>query len=93
MNIIAVKVTRAVVEREYAHVTPVVNIVASHDWLGVILYPDASQGIATDFIVLVETLCVIRDVKTNVLAVRYVASPNDRLSTRPANTNSSTNCK
>ena len=46
----------AVVEGEYAHISSMMYMVSPHDWIGIVLNPDTSQGITTDLIVLVCTL-------------------------------------
>lgn len=68
------------------------DMISSHNWIGVILYPDARQSVATDFVVLIETLSVVGDVKANVLAVGYVATADNGFRTRPSYTNSGSHC-
>ena len=46
----------SVVEGEDTDVSPVVDVVAPHDRVGVVLHPDAGQGVPTDLIVLVDSL-------------------------------------
>ena len=46
----------SVVEGEDPDVSTVVDVVAPHDRVGVVLHPDAGQGVPTDLIVLVDSL-------------------------------------
>ena len=46
----------SVVEGEDTDVSPVVDVVAPHDRVGVVFHPDAGQGVPTDLIVLVDSL-------------------------------------
>ena len=46
----------SVVEGEDTDVSPVVDVVTPHYRVGVVLHPDAGQGVPTDLIVLVDSL-------------------------------------
>ncbi len=46
----------AVVKREDADISTVVDVVSAHDRVGVIFYPNAGQGVPTDLIVLINAL-------------------------------------
>ncbi len=46
----------AVVEGEDAHVPAMVDVIAAHDRVGVVLHPDTRQRVPTDLIVLVNAL-------------------------------------
>ena len=92
MDVVALEIAESVVEGEDADVAAVVDVVAPHDRVGVILHPYAGQGVAADLVVFVETLGVIRYVQTDVFTIGYVASANHWLGTRSANTHGSSNC-
>ena len=91
VDVIALEVAESVVEGEDADVAPVVDVIAAHHRIGVILHPDAGQSVAADLVVLVETLRVIRDVQTDVLAVRDVTAADHRLGTGPTHAHRSSN--
>lgn len=46
-----------------------VDVVPPHDGVGKVFDPYTSEGIATDFIVLVVALCAVRDDEANILTV------------------------
>lgn len=70
-----------------------VYVVLAHDWTSIVLHPDAGQRISTDLVVLVRTLCVIRYVQTNVLAITDVAVLDQWICTATTHTNGGTNCR
>lgn len=93
MDIVALEIAESVVEGENANVAAVVDMIAAHHRISVILNPDAGQGIPADFIVFVKTLRVIRYVQANVLTIGYVTSTDYWFGTRSANTHGSSDCK
>ena len=50
------------VECEDADVASVVYVIAPHDGVRSVLDPDSGQGVSTNFIVFVQSLCVVRHV-------------------------------
>lgn len=83
---------QAVIEREYTHVPAVVDVIPAHDRIGVVLHPDAGEGVPADLVILVRTLGVIRHVKSDVLAIRYITMSDYRIRADTTHTNSGTNC-
>jgi hypothetical protein len=49
----------AIVKREDTNVTTVVNMITTHDRIGAVLHPHASQRVVADLIILVNTLHVV----------------------------------
>ena len=68
------------------------DMISSHNWIGVIFHPDTRQRVAADFVVLIKTLSVVGDVKANVLAVGYVATADNGFRTGPGYTYSGPHC-
>jgi len=93
MDVVALEITESIVEGENTDVPAVMDMIAAHHWISVILHPYSGQSITTDFIVFVETLRVIRYVQANILTIRYVTSTDYWLRTRSTNTHGSSNCK
>ena len=56
VDVVALEVSHAVVEGENADVAAVVNVVATHNRIGVVLHPHARQGVSTYLVVFVGAL-------------------------------------
>lgn len=93
MNVVALKITKSVVKGEDSHVTAVMDMISAHNGIGMILDPDASQSVSTYLVVFIDTLRVVSNVKTNVLAVGYVAATDDGFRTGSTHANSCSNLK
>lgn len=46
----------AVVKRENAHISAVMDVVPSDDWVAVVFHPDTSQRIVRDLVVFINSL-------------------------------------
>ena len=62
MDVFALEISQSVVEGEYADVAAVVDVIAPHHRIGVVLHPDAGQSVPANFVVLVKTLSIAGDV-------------------------------
>lgn len=82
---------QAVVKSENTDVTTVMYVIATHNRIGVVLYPNAGQCISAYLVVLVRPLSIIRYIQTHILAVAYIAMANDGVCTDSAYTNCSAN--
>lgn len=51
------------------------DVIFAHYRTGEVLHPNARQRIATDLVVLVRALRIVRHVQTDILAVADVAVP------------------
>lgn len=80
VDIVAFKIAETIIERKDANVSAVMNMIPSHDGVGVILHPDARESVAADLVIFVQTLSVISDIKPDVLAVGNIASADHGLS-------------
>lgn len=80
VDIVTFKVSQSVIEGKDSDVSTVMDVIATHDRIRVVLYPYTRKGVATDFVVLVNTLSVVSDVKANIFTIRYVATPYYRFS-------------
>lgn len=47
---------QAIVKGKYSYISTMMDVIASHNRVSMVLYPYTGQGIPTDFIVLVCTL-------------------------------------
>lgn len=83
---------QSIFKGEYADVASVVYVVATHDRIGVVLDPYASERIAGDLIVLVGALCVVRYVQTDVLTVADVTVFDHWVSAGAAHANCGAHC-
>lgn len=52
----------AIIESEHADVSTMMDMITSHNRIGEIFHPNASQSVTTYFIIFVRSLCVIGDV-------------------------------
>jgi hypothetical protein len=86
VDIVTLEISQSIVESEDADVSAVVDMIATHDGVCVILHPDTCQRVAADFVVLIKTLSMVGDVKANVFAVRYVTTTNYGFRTSPSDT-------
>lgn len=64
---------QSIFKREYPNIAPMVYMIATHDRVSEVLHPYPGESVAGNLIVLVGSLCVVRDVETDILAVAYVA--------------------
>lgn len=46
----------AIIKGEYADISTMVDVVTPHDWIRMVLHPDASKGITTDLTIFVGSL-------------------------------------
>ena len=80
------------IKTEYAHIFAMVDVVTSHDRVGIVFDPYSSQCIAADLVVLIVALCPISDDEANILTITNLAVAYSRISTRPTHTHSCPHC-
>ena len=83
----------AIIKGEDADISAMMDVIVSHDWLGMILHPNSCQSIPTNLIVFVYALCIIRDVKSYVLTHGDITVFDVRFSTSSRYTHSCPNWK
>lgn len=84
---------QTIVECKYSHISPMMNVVSSHDRIGKILNPYTSQSIPTYFIVFIRSLSIICHIQTNIFTITYITVSYCWVCTCSAHTNCSTNWK
>jgi len=67
---------QTIVKCKNPYVSSVVNVISSHNWICMILHPDSSQSVSTNFIIFICSMSIISYIKSNVLAITDVAEPN-----------------
>ena len=92
MNVITLKIAQSIIEGKDAHVPTVMNVIAAHDRIRMILHPDSGKCVSTNLVILVGSLRVVGDVQANVLAVGYIAASDGRFRARATNTHGRSDC-
>ena len=83
----------AIVKGEDSNILSMVDVVPSHDRMGVILHPYPSQDIARNLIVLIDTLSIVSDEETHTFTVTDVTISQSRGCTLTTDTHCCSNCK
>lgn len=69
----------SVIERKYANISSMMDVVFTHYWASKILYPNTGQCISADLVVLVRALGIVSHIQTDIFTVTDVAMPNYRI--------------
>jgi hypothetical protein len=91
VDVVALKVAQAVVEGEDTDISAVVDVIPTHNRIGMVLDPDTRQCIPANLIVLIQSLSMVCDVQANILTIGYVTPANHRFGSRSAYANGSSN--
>lgn len=75
---------------EDPHISSVMNMISSHDRIGKVFNPDSSECVSRYFIILISSLGIVGDIKTDIFTIAYITVFDDRICTSSTNANSST---
>lgn len=84
---------QTIIKGEYPHIPAVVNVVPPHDWICVVLDPNAGERVPAYLVILICSLGIIRHIQSHILTIRYITMSDHRIRTDATYTNSGTNCK
>lgn len=63
---------QTIIKGEYPHIPAVVDVVSPHNWICVVLNPDAGERVPADLVILIGSLGIICHIQSYILTIRYI---------------------